>query len=115
MTKEELRDAYPGDRFKVEIGDGSILTDALVIRIDDYDKDGLPDNAYVFGRREATQSSILISVRPERLTFVAHDPRIQALLAGAKDNDMAEANKALSKAVMALQARIDNAILTLKG
>ena len=79
MTKEELRDSYPGDVLKVEIDNWLKIPEAVIIRLDDIDRDGLPDKAYVVGERFGG-GSVLISVKPESCTFIRHNSKVQELL-----------------------------------
>ena len=76
MTKEELKNCYPGDWVWVTMWTDRSY-ECQIIRFEDYDKDGLPDKAMVAG-------PIMTIVKPESLSFIRHDPRIQQLIDSAR-------------------------------
>lgn len=116
MKKEEIRDALPGDLFSIDMGDIRIV-DAQILKTVDYDKDGLPDNVYVFGYKEGTASIVINVFKPEKLTFTGHDPKVKALLDEAQGgtnktefNKLKIRNEQLNEALKDIQKQISKLV-----
>ncbi len=77
MTQQELLQLYPGDIVKVDIPGWVVIPEGQIVKFVDYNADGLPDKAFVYGK-STSGTDAFIPCRPDAVTFIRHDPKIDA-------------------------------------